>query len=104
MNNNEVTALVDPVVDFIWRRFNRLDANWMNGNCYYFALIITDRFKNLELGYLPWTGHFVAWNELETYYDFCGAHQVSNEPIIPLRKIEATDKRWYATLYRDCIS
>lgn len=34
---------MDPVKEFIDRRF-KADCNWLNGNCYYFALILSDRF------------------------------------------------------------
>ena len=35
----------NEIIEFINRRF-KLDCNWTNGNCYYFALILADRFKH----------------------------------------------------------
>ena len=47
------------VVDFIEKRFpSTNDANWMNGNCYWFARILCDCFPFLQIGYDPIIGHF----------------------------------------------
>jgi len=46
------------VLEFIKRRFPQ-DSNWLNGNCYYFALILSDRFDG-EILYDVIDGHFVT--------------------------------------------
>ena len=47
----------DEVLEFINRRFQK-DCNWLNGNCYYFALILKDRFPNGRIVYDAIYGHF----------------------------------------------
>ena len=48
----------DEVLEFINRRFPK-DCNWLNGNCYYFALILKDRFPNGRILYDAIYGHFI---------------------------------------------
>ena len=58
------------ILDFIKRRF-KTDCNWLNGNCYYFALILSDRFSGGEICYDVIYGHFV-FAIGERYYDWTG--------------------------------
>ena len=58
------------ILDFIKRRF-KTDCNWLNGNCYYFALILSDRFSGGEICYDVIYGHFV-FAICERYYDWTG--------------------------------
>lgn len=55
--------LNEDIIDFINRRFpntDKLNSNWLKGNCYYFALILKDRFINSEIYYDVIHGHFVT--------------------------------------------
>ena len=55
--------LNEDIIDFINRRFPNTDksnSNWLKGNCYYFALILKDRFINSEIYYDVIHGHFVT--------------------------------------------
>ena len=48
------------VLDFIQRRFLN-DCHWTDGNCYYFAVILRDRFyPNADILYDVINGHFVT--------------------------------------------
>ena len=47
----------DEVLEFINRRFKK-DCDWLNGNCYYFALILKDRFPESRIVYDTIYGHF----------------------------------------------
>ena len=47
----------DEVVEFIQRRFSQ-DCHWRDGNCYYFALILKDRFPESRIVYDTIYGHF----------------------------------------------
>lgn len=62
----------DEVIDFIMRRFQS-DCNWMNGNCYYFALILHDRFPGSVIYYDTIDGHFVT-KIRDNYYDWRGVN------------------------------
>lgn len=46
------------ITDFIQRRFPT-DSNWLSGNCYYFAIILRERFGGKIL-YDVLNGHFVT--------------------------------------------
>ena len=59
----------NDVIEFIARRFPE-DCNWLDGNCYYFALILKDRF-NGKILYDVIDGHFVT--EIDGIkYDYLG--------------------------------
>lgn len=89
------------VREFTARRFP-LDNNWMDGNCYWFAGILTNRFDYLTMGYDPIIGHFVAMDvATNTYYDYDGAHEL-NATIIPWNTLQKMDPSWAARLIRDC--
>ena len=59
----------DVILDFIKRRFSN-DCSWTSGNCYYFALILKDRFDGTIL-YDVINGHFVTLIE-QYMYDWNG--------------------------------
>lgn len=61
---------MDPVKEFIDRRF-KADCNWLNGNCYYFALILSDRFPGGTVYYDVIYGHFIYLYKGK-YYDWSG--------------------------------
>lgn len=88
------------VEEFINRRWKK-DLDWLNGNCYWFAKILTLRFPELELYYLPVRGHFVAGNDLIGFFDYNGP-VYTNENCIKLSAIEKEDPLWYSHIMRDC--
>ena len=47
----------DKVIEFIQGRFSQ-DCHWRDGNCYYFALILKDRFPESRIVYDVIYGHF----------------------------------------------
>lgn len=71
---------MDEVIEFIRRRWRGYDANWLNGNCYWFARILCERFPYLQLYYQPVIGHFVA-GARGKFYDYLGAN-VEETPIL----------------------
>ena len=61
---------MDEILEFIKRRF-KIDCNWISGNCYYFSIILKDRFPEGKIFYDVIYGHFVfLYNE--KYYDWTG--------------------------------
>lgn len=90
------------VIEFINRRWKK-DANWLNGNCYYFALILKDRFPKGRIWYDVIYGHFIF--ELKgRFYDFSGEIAVPGGAYcIPWDEMEAYDKLLYKRIIRDCI-
>lgn len=92
----------DEVLEFINRRFQK-DCNWLDGNCYYFALILKDRFPEGRIWYNLVYGHFLF--ELgDKYYDFSGLLNPSMVySAVPWDNMEVYDKLWKERIIRDCI-
>lgn len=91
------------ILEFIKKRFSSTNANWTNGNCYWFAKILTERFPDLIIYYEPTHGHFVAGSrENHVYYDYNGV--VKERGIYtPFKIIEEEDPLWFDRLVRDCV-
>ena len=66
----------NPIIEFIQRRF-KTDCNWLTGNCYYFAIILKDRFPQGDIYYDVIDGHFVFKYE-NHFYDWTGITYPSN--------------------------
>lgn len=90
---------MDKVEEFIRRRWGDTDAHWQDGNCYWFALILTQRFPSLlKLYYLPIIGHFIA-GDGTNFYDSTGKINPPEKPAIE----EELDPLEYGRLLRDCV-
>lgn len=89
----------DKILDFIKRRFPH-DCNWTTGNCYYFALILYDRFEG-EILYDVILGHFVFKYE-DKIYDWNGVNTECKN-LIPWADLNNYDKQVYRRIIRDCI-
>lgn len=82
----------DDVLSFIKQRFpnaRNSDANWLTGNCYYFAVILKDRFaiKSPTIYYDVIHGHFLTQID-DKLYDANGiAYKLS---VSELEKINTT--------------
>ena len=84
---------MEDIFDFIQRRFPK-DSNWTDGNCYYFALILSDRF-NGTMYYDVIFGHFVT-KIGDNFYDYCGLVNLEN-------KFEEYDKSQYNQIVKDVL-
>ena len=96
---------IEEILEFIDRRWES-DANWYDGNCYWFAHILCTRFPFLDIYYYPADGHFVAGKE-NYFFDWggrCGTREFNTWPGNPilLSKIKEMDEAWYNRLMRDC--
>ena len=93
----------NPVLSFIDKRFSNYNLSdcFTAHNCYYFALILKERFKG-DICYLPITGHFVC-QICGEYYDYNGMIDITKEQPISLEEIKKIDKLWYERLIRDCV-
>jgi hypothetical protein len=87
------------ITDFIKRRFP-VDNRWCDGNCYWMAYILAERFPELEIVYEPIIGHFIV-TDGNRYYDWTGEVQCEVKPLF-LKNIQNTDPLWYKHLMRDC--
>ena len=88
------------VKEFINRRFPK-DSNWMNGNCFYFALILSKRFHG-EIWYDQIDGHFLS-KIAGYFYDYEGVPKEETKGMISLNDIRLQDKLFYDRLMRDCV-
>lgn len=91
---------ISEILGFIQRRFP-MDCNWVNGNCFWFASILSARFPNLSIYYLPVTGHFIA-GALGTYFDWTGQIFPEETPLL-LEELCKNDDKWGWRLLRDCV-
>ena len=91
---------MNEIKEFITRRFP-VDCNWLNGNCYYFALILKDRFPEGTIYYDVIRGHFV-FKYYSRYYDWTGEIQ-PNGHLVAWNKFEEYDKLQKRIIIRDCI-
>lgn len=99
-------AISKEVKDFIYRRF-KADCQWMSGNCYYFSLILADRFKSYSpyMYYDSIDGHFLC-RIGSRFYDFTGEHKYGGSDIERLYKwdeLKELDCTWYSRIVRDVL-
>ena len=90
------------VLDFIKRRFGDTDARWQDGNCYWFAKILVERFPWLKIYYDTMEGHFVAGIPGGPFFDSRGYASDGESIYLRLDDIRDNDKLWYDRLMRDC--
>lgn len=94
--------MMDEVIEFIKRRFP-YDNNWLDGNCYYFALILHKRFLHSKIIYNPIDGHFVVQYK-NTLYDWHGVYVPSNYgSLIDWENYDKIDIDHYERIVRDVI-
>lgn len=87
--------------DFINRRF-KTDCNWLTGNCYYFAVILKERFGG-DIYYDDIFGHFAVMIDGELY-DWRGQHtRTSEEHWIKWDDYDEYDPLLKQRIIRDCV-
>lgn len=92
--------IMDEVEEFIKRRFD-IDCHWLDGNCYYFAMILCRRFPRLHKVYLPIEGHWMA-TDGKRYYDFNGGREMPKETLYEEDWLIANDIDLYCQIVNDC--
>lgn len=118
----------DDVLSFIKQRFpnaRNSDANWLTGNCYYFSVILRDRFaiKSPTIYYDVIHGHFLTQID-DKLYDASGiAYKLSAKEtdkinhsqlwhpieldydivIVNWQYFSKYDSKQYERINRDCI-
>ena len=71
------------------------------GNCYYFAVILKERFKTGEIFYLPIENHFV-WKYDGVLFDIRGEHS-TNERAYSWEEYKKIEPLVAKRIKRDCI-
>lgn len=77
-----------------------LEHIFTSGNCYYFAVILKDRFGG-EIYYLPIANHFVCKIK-NKFYDILGEAGFTEKPYLWANYKSQDEKSYIATL-RNCI-
>jgi hypothetical protein len=103
--HNDITR--SEVLEFIHRRF-KTDCNWKTGNCYYFAIILKERFKDYEpeLYYDTLEGHFIC-RICSTFYDWSGViyndYEYLKRYVVKWDDFEEYDKLQFKRILNDVI-
>ena len=101
---SSANKIESEVNDFIKRRF-QLDCNWVSGNCFYFAIILKERFCEYdpELYYDVIDGHFLC-KIRDSFYDWTGKR--TYDSLNHIKKWSAfhnEDELWFNRIVRDVI-
>lgn len=92
----------NEVIDFIQRRFPT-DCMWKSGNCYYFALILHNRFPNSRICYDVVDGHFCVKID-DVYYDWEGIYTPDCfDNVIAWEQFDDYDTLRKQRIIRDCL-
>jgi len=91
---------MNEVLNFIQKRF-KSDCNWINGNCYYFSIILKDRFPEGKIYYDVICGHFV-FKYHDEFYDWTGIIK-PNGYLVEWDKFDEYDCLQKKIIVRDCI-
>lgn len=93
----------DEVLEFIQRRFSD-NCHWTDGNCYYFTIILMDRFRgDGDIYYDVIAGHFI-FKHGEKFYDWNGIFEpYDDRNIVRWDDFKAYDELQFERIIEDCI-
>lgn len=90
----------NDILSFIKQRFP-INCHWLDGNCYYFALILKDRF-NGTIFYDQINCHFIT--KIDTkFYDWTGIIKPDIDKLLNWEELKEKDISYYNRLVRDCL-
>ena len=96
---------MDEVLEFIkkfkWRFPKEQEVIFTEGNCYYFAVILRERFSG-KIYYLPIVNHFICKIGKE-YYDITGKANLGNEKPWDWEEYQKEEPLGSGRIIRDCI-
>jgi len=92
---------IDEIIEFTKRRFP-INCNWLNGNCYFFALACKAAFSTGEIFYEVVQGHFI-FKYQGKYYDWSGQIEPQGY-LVPWDKFDDYDQLQKQRIIRDCIN
>lgn len=93
----------EKILEWIHRRFPN-DSNWLNGNCYQFALLLNSTFEG-EIMYDPIDGHFIFLASDGQFYDWSGVRVYSRayqKTFVKWSDYRQEDQLHYERVMRDC--
>lgn len=92
------------IANFIDKRFPE-SGRWVNGNCYFFAVILKDVFGG-DIVYDPIDGHFLLQFRNGDLYDYTGKVDLPEKQLNALVDWDTyafVDPLHYSRIVRDCI-
>ena len=90
------------VLEFIKKRFP-VDCNWKTGNCYFFAIILKNRFPEGIIMYDVIDGHFVTQIDNKKY-DWSGVvPECENHYYVEWDKFDEYDPLQKESIIKGCI-
>lgn len=92
---------MNNIIEFIKRRFPN-DSNWLNGNCFYFAIILKSRFPEGVIFYDVVIGHFVFMYE-NIYYDWSGKIKPDLSHLVEWDKFDEYDSLQKERIIEGCV-
>lgn len=93
--------MYNEALDFIKRRFKK-DCDWTNGNCYYFAIVLKDRFPYGDIFYDVIDGHFL-FKYKDKFYDWTGIIN-PNGYLVKWDEFDKYDSLLKQRIIRDCVN
>ena len=91
---------MDEILEFIKRRFPN-DCNWLDGNCFYFSIILKARFPQGNIFYDVIDGHFL-FKYQNSFYDWTGKIKPDGY-LVEWDKFNEYDCLQKQVIIRDCI-
>lgn len=92
---------MNTVVEFIKRRFLN-DSHWVDGNCFYFAVILKARFPEGIIYYDVVMGHFIFKYNGE-FFDWNGKFIPDMRYIVEWEKFDEYDSLQKESIIKGCI-
>ena len=91
---------MNEVLTFINKRFSK-NCNWLDGNCYYFAIILKERFGG-HIYYDSVNCHFIIQINGK-FYDWTGIVKPNIDNLLNWEELKNIDQSYYNRIKRDCI-
>lgn len=98
-----ISSYGERILEWIHRRFP-YDSNWLTGNCYQFALLLSNTFEG-EIVYDMLDGHFMFLAKDGNYYDWAGIKKIAEASlkyIVKWSDYDKIDPLHYEHVMRDC--
>lgn len=91
---------VNDIIAFIKSRFSK-NCHWLDGNCYYFAVILKDRF-NGKIYYDTENAHFITKIN-DKFYDWTGRVNPKLENLLDWDILEKQNPSYYKKIQFECV-
>ena len=98
---NRHDEILEFIENFKKRHKETTEDIFLNGNCYWFSVILIARFTDAKPYYMPITGHFIVYID-ERFYDITGEITNFAEQPVSWEKFCKADPIWADRVYKCC--